>query len=85
MKNKKRYYVEFVPNKENEFYCLQSKWFTTPEKALEWFDNSFDYIDETIITAHIMIAVYVNEEDFDIYTYATIQGRKIYLQPNWKV
>ena len=73
-KKKEKYYVEFVPKKDNEIYCLyamQSRGFKTAKQALTWLNNNFDYIDEELMAVYIMIEVYVGEGDYDVFSYAS--------------
>ena len=40
----KKYYVEIVWDKEESMYIIQSKWYETEEKAIEWA-KEIDYLD----------------------------------------
>ena len=87
-KKKEKYYVEFVPKKDNQAYCLyamQSKGFKTAKQALEWLNNNFDYIDEELMAVYIMIEVYVGEGDYDVFSYASVQDGQMHLMPKWKL
>ena len=87
-KKKEKYYIEFVPKKDNEIYCLyamQSRGFKTANQALEWLNNNFDYIDEELMAVYIMIEVYVSEGDYDVFSYASVQNGQMCLMPKWKL
>lgn len=87
-KKKEKYYIEFVPKKDSEAYCLyamQSKVFKTAKKALAWLNKNFDYIDEELMAVYIMIEVYAGEGDYDVFSYASVQDGQMYLMPKWKL
>lgn len=41
---KTEYYIEFVIKNGQDSYAMQSRWFETKRKALNWLKNSFDFI-----------------------------------------
>ena len=87
-KKKEKYYVEFVPKKDNQAYCLysmQSRGFKPAKQALEWLNNNFDYIDEELMAVYIMIEVDVGKGDYDVFSYASVQDGQMYLMPKWKL
>ena len=60
------YYIEFVEkHKTNDYssYAMQSKWFKTKRKALNWIKKSFDYINISQVRIFIMSGTFNEEGD----------------------
>ena len=60
------YYVEFVakhPQNNYSSYAMQSKWFKTKRKALNWIKKSFDYINISQVRIFIMSGTFNEEGD----------------------
>ena len=62
----KNYYVEFEVKDSGEIYSIQSRWFDTKEKALDWFKDSFDLIRAEEISVFLMSADFSEDEYGDI-------------------
>lgn len=54
-----KYYVEFENTEDQHLFCLQSVWFDTKEEAINWYINSFDYINQETMIVSLM------KSDFD--------------------
>lgn len=60
------YYIEFVAKyKPNDYsnYAMQSKWFKTKRKALNWVKKSFDYINLSQMELYLMSGTFNEEGD----------------------
>ena len=63
---KTEYYIEFVAkHKTNDYssYTMQSKWFETKRKALNWVKKSFDYINLSQMKLYLMSGTFNEEGD----------------------
>ena len=58
-----KYYIEFEHTADDNYYCLQSKWFATKEDAIKWYRTCFDYVDTDNMNISVMKA------DFDEYEF----------------
>jgi len=66
MELSKKFYIEFVhKNSDAENYDMQSKWFPTKKKALDWFKDSFDFVDNDVIV-FVMTAKFKDEDNYEI-------------------
>ena len=57
-----RYYIEFVIPKTLNTFDMQSHWFDSEEKAMEWL-REFDYISMQV-EIYLMKAHWYNEEEY---------------------
>lgn len=68
--NRRRYYIEIwmenITLDTDHRYVVQTKWFDTKKEAVDWYKNSFDYIDPKYCSAHLMTAQYHQDQDYDI-------------------
>lgn len=69
---KKEYYVEFGITGGDIPFVMQSKWFQKPQHALLWIKQNLPYIDDDKIGVYIMVANYINEDDFDIRQFCRV-------------
>ena len=63
-----KYYIEFVAkHKTNDYssYAMQSIWFKTKRKALDWVKESFDYINLSQMRLFIMSGTFNEEGDLE--------------------
>lgn len=67
---RRRYYIEIwmenVVLDTDHAYVIQTKWFDTKKEAVDWYKNSFDYIDSKYCSAHLMTAQYYQNQDYNI-------------------
>lgn len=73
---KTKFYIEFKhDNSDAENYDMQSKWFDTREDALDWFNDSFDFI-ESDMKVFLMTAEFSEDEsEYDIVKSERLRGR----------
>ena len=65
---KTEYYIEFVAkHKTNDYsnYAMQSKWFETKRKALNWLKKSFDYINISQMRIFLMSGTFNEDGDLE--------------------
>lgn len=60
---KTRYYIEMKAIKSKNPYSMQSKWFESVRKAINWLKSSFDFIDEEDIKIYLMSATFDDLDD----------------------
>lgn len=64
-----KYYVEFENTESQNAYSLQSKYFETEQDAINWYRNSFDYVDMDEIIVSVMKAKFDSDGLLDEITY----------------
>ena len=60
---KTRYYIEMKAIKSKNPYSMQSKWFESARKAVNWLKASFDFIDDSDIQIYLMSATFDENDD----------------------
>ena len=55
-----KYYIEFEHTNDDNYYCLQSKWFDTKEDAIKWYRTSFDFVRTDDIIVSVMKADFID-------------------------
>ena len=62
---KTKYYVEFESTESENKYSIQSKYFDTEQEAIQWYKDSFDFVDINEIIVSIMKAEMEEDENGD--------------------
>ena len=65
MNIKTKYYVEFESTESQNKYSIQSKYFDTEQEAIQWYKDSFDYVDTDEIIVGIMKAEMEEDDNGD--------------------